>query len=168
MFVNTFYVFDQLSRLKRARKSIACFGVRPIKVIRNPKSKWFVTWQEFPAVKFDRYCTGFLLLISSDLIASMNAKWPYVRFFWIDDYWMTAMLGKEVGAKLLFRNQQIVLNGYKLNTTDMSNVTRIYGFHADHRIDRVNDMWQALLTHRRQALKTDNQTHPFELLISNN
>lgn len=127
-----------------------CFGVNPIKVSRNKKSKWYVTWEEFPQVKYDRYCTGFFLLISSELVPAMYAESFYVRFFWIDDYWMSAMLGKAVNAKLQFENNRVIIIPRKNRTAEyIKKIETLYAIHTDHQLNFLTEMWNhVLLNHK--------------------
>lgn len=149
MFVNTFHVLEQLRKSKLRNNTILCNGVNPIRVNRNRKSKWFVSWKEYPASRYDRYCTGFFLLISSELIEAMNREWPYVRFFWIDDYWMTAMLGQVINVTLEFDNNHIILNGFKIRDNYFKSLPMLYGAHADRDLSLVYSLWKSLLVNKK-------------------
>ena len=142
-------MLGQLRKSKLRNNTILCYGVNPIRVNRNRKSKWFVSWNEYPAARYDRYCTGFFLLISSELIEAMNREWPYVRFFWIDDYWMTAMLGQVVNVTLEFDNNHIILNGFKIRGNNFKSLSILYGAHADRDLTLVYSLWNSLLINNK-------------------
>ena len=130
-----------------------CNGVNAIRVSRNKKSKWYVTWEEFPNYRFDPYCTGFFVIISSELIPAMYEESQYVRFFWIDDYWMSAMLGKAVNVQLIFRNNHIIIKPEKIRENYKKRIDGLYGAHMDHDLNFLIEMWNHLLVSYGYAKK---------------
>lgn len=157
-------MLGQLRNSKLRNNTILCYGVGPIRVNRNRKSKWFISWKEYPTAIYDRYCTGFFLLISSELIEAMNREWPYVRFFWIDDYWMTAMLGQVVNVTLEFDNNHIFLKGYKIQDNYLKRLPTLYAVHTYHNFTLLNNFWNSLLM-IKGFVKKDN-SKSYSLLIN--
>lgn len=76
-------------------KLFACFLQSSMKVIRDPKNKWFVPKDELTSSVYLDFCSGWFYLTSIEslesIMLSMNeplAKNP----FWVDDVWVTGML----------------------------------------------------------------------------
>jgi len=164
VFVNTFNVLNELRSSKLKHGQIFCNGVNPMKVNRNRKSKWFVTWEEYPEVKYDRYCTGFFLLISRELIPAMYKEAPYVKFFWIDDYWMTGMVGKIVKSDLIFLNNHILINPFKIRTNYEKRLPTLYGVHTDHDINFLTEMWDKILLNHGYVKKDQSNFERFMII----
>ncbi|CAG5126142.1 unnamed protein product [Candidula unifasciata] len=84
------------TRVLPAREShtqlVLCNVWSRMKVIRDSKSKWFVSRQEFPDDYFPTYCSGSAFLLSGDLIQTLYHTALQTPFFWIDDYYVTGML----------------------------------------------------------------------------
>ena len=111
VFVNMFRLIHLTKTLKeKDAKSlkIYCNGWNSgANVNRNKKSKWYVSKKEFRNDKYDKYCSGFFLIIVNDLIPLLYNRSFHTPFFWVDDYWMTGMVAKEANVTLSFRNDII-------------------------------------------------------------
>lgn len=111
VIVNTFAIMNHLNKMKKykdyRKKTIICFGWEWAYVNRNKKSKWYVSQEEFSDKYYEKYCSGFFLLFTMDLVRGMYEVAKYVKFFWVDDYYMTGMLAKRVKATLEFHNGEI-------------------------------------------------------------
>lgn len=137
MFVNTYNVLELIRTSTIDTKTIICIGQYSVDVIRDPMSKWYVSPNEFSPEKYDTYCVGIFLLMSNELFASMNRQWPYVRFFWVDDYWMSAILGQKVNVTYDFRFESIIAYG---DRTALQNISSILGMHTDQDINLMREM----------------------------
>ncbi|BFZ10801.1 hypothetical protein BsWGS_13840 [Bradybaena similaris] len=81
-----------------------------MKVIRDSKSKWFVSRHEFPDDYFPTYCSGSAFLLSGDLIKTLYHTALQTPFFWIDDYYVTGMLVNKLKIQHTRLNSAYLLN----------------------------------------------------------
>ncbi|CAF0848500.1 unnamed protein product [Brachionus calyciflorus] len=91
--INTFKVLQFLKQVKLKPKTIACNLLYDSGVIRDVSSKWYLSVEEYAPDKFMDYCSGAAYIITSDVLEEMYNKSHYVHFVWIDDFYMTGLLG---------------------------------------------------------------------------
>lgn len=166
MFVNMLLVVNYLRRTRdeKLRGKILCYGVNPTRAIRNKKSKWYVSWQEYSQNNFDRYCTGFFLLMDGQLIASMYNESLYSKLFWIDDYWLTAVVGNRVNATLEFYNNIIVLDLFIIKNY-FQKLKHFFGIHTNQNLTLMNEIWYNT-TNKRPNRRHYNDTIHFETFFT--
>ena len=103
--LNLFTLLINLKRLgnRAPKRSVICQvnleGV--MKVIRNPKSKWYLSPNDYKYEYFKTYCAGLAYIITFDLIENMFELSRHVKFVWVDDFFMSGILPIVVGAKFL-------------------------------------------------------------------
>lgn len=69
-------------------------GIRPI---REPASKWFVTQSEFPGPTYPPFLSGWLYITTPKDSKTLVEASKTVRYFWIDDTYVTGLLAQVVG-----------------------------------------------------------------------
>lgn len=104
--VDIFKVWRHLKKLDDykliSNKTILCYVWNKPKPIRNVKSKWYLTKQEFEPNYFATYCSGSAFLLTLELAKEMYNVSKLTKFFWIDDYFVTGMLVRTLNVS--FRN----------------------------------------------------------------
>ena len=68
-------------------------------VSRNNVDKWSLTKEEYERDWFGSYCSGSAFVLTNDLVVNMFNISFYIPFFWIDDYYISGLLPRAVGAK---------------------------------------------------------------------
>lgn len=100
-FVDIFQLFDFISRnYGFSPQSTMLCNVFPegTEVRRFPEnkntraSKWSVRYDEYPHAVYPRYCGGLAYLATTDVIARILDVSDRVKFFWIDDVFVTGIL----------------------------------------------------------------------------
>ena len=102
VIVNTYKLFTEiLPEFEKKSKSILCNHILPgtMLIIRDKKSKWYVNENEFKGQKFyPRYCSGFFVMITNDVIPAIYQSAFKTPFFWVDDVYLYGLLpGKAEG-----------------------------------------------------------------------
>lgn len=91
-------------------KVVLCNLWTRMKVMRDPKSKWFIPPSEFAPDYFPPYCSGSAFLLSADLAPRLYRVSLDKPFFWVDDYYVTGILVNSLGLKHLRYNDVYLLN----------------------------------------------------------
>lgn len=66
------------------------------RAMRSFRSKWRISYQEYPEKYYPRYCAGWALLYSPDLVYGLYEKAQKHKYLWIDDVLITGILMKEL------------------------------------------------------------------------
>ena len=102
MIVDTFALIDHLKSLNNHNaikpRTVLCNFMNKAMVFRDKKSKWYISRQEHRQNRFGKYCSGAAFVLTSDMAAELYRMSFYVRFFWIDDYYITGLLVRAIRA----------------------------------------------------------------------
>lgn len=150
VIINMFLLRQHLKRLdslgdKAPKHSIMCYIYKRMKVVRNKKSKWYLSKDEFKDDRFKTYCSGAAFLITSDLVRPMFEASLEVPFFWIDDYYVTGLLAEAVKAKFQPLNSiymftpSVVKRAFVYKKPD----SVVFGHfsHLNDTIDQMMEIW---------------------------
>ena len=100
VIMNTYKMFTEiLPEFEKKSKSILCNHIFPgtMLIIRDKKSKWYVNENEFKGQKFyPRYCSGFFVMITNDVIPEIYKSAFKTPFFWVDDVYLYGLLPGKV------------------------------------------------------------------------
>lgn len=106
VFVNIFNLVRHVSSLYQrnfaTENTIACYVWHKVKVLRDPKKKWYVTKEEYAGDVYPTYCSGAAFLLTGDLPPRLYNESLYTKFFWIDDFFITGQLAEQL--KVEFRS----------------------------------------------------------------
>lgn len=76
---------------------LMCYLIRSPHVKRSQRSKWRVSFKEYPGRKYPTYCAGWGILMSPDVVFKLYLLSSKERFFWVDDVHVTGTLATQVG-----------------------------------------------------------------------
>ena len=102
MFVDFDLILSKFKFMTSMKKMIFCSdkdaGTAPI--IRNPISPWYVDPNEFKGLDYfpETYCSGCIVILSTDLIPLLYQAAFTTPFFWIDDYYLFGDLPAKVNG----------------------------------------------------------------------
>ncbi|XP_076446075.1 beta-1,3-galactosyltransferase 1-like [Babylonia areolata] len=101
VFINPFLFYHvYYPRFQPRNRTIACH-LRPINTspIQRNKGKWKVQDYEFRGYKHYpvRYCNGYVVIITPDIIRAMYFAAYTTPFFWVDDVYLYGLLPAKVG-----------------------------------------------------------------------
>jgi len=166
IFINTFSLVTHLQKIssqrgKPVRELLLCLVWYRMKVMRDPRSKWYLSPSEFAADVFPTYCSGSAFIMTPDVAAAMfNASFR-VPFFWVDDFYVTGLLAREVGVSHKNFNSVYMLSPsaflQKFTEPNLS-LTLVVG-HV-HKLNSLKIVWNKVLTEHRQRKNgvSDNAT----------
>lgn len=138
------YLNSEEVRNYGTRNLIICNQWTRMKVIRDKKSKWYVSPTEYPDDFFSPYCSGSAFVMSADVVKSMYKASFYVPFFWVDDFYVTGMLVKRINAQHKRLNDGYILNSkvaLEKLTGDSAHVLKF--FHVN-KMNHIYKMWKIL------------------------
>jgi hypothetical protein len=78
-----FNLFDNQKSL------ILCRVFRDGQVVRNPKSKWFLSKQEYAESNLGTYCQGMAFAFSGNLLPKMLQNMKRVQYLWVKNFNVT-------------------------------------------------------------------------------
>ena len=155
IFVNIFSLVTHLQRISQQRSKpvtelLLCLVWYHMKVIRDTRSKWYISATEYPDNVFPTYCSGSAFIMTPDVASAMfNASFR-VPFFWVDDFYVTGLLAGEVGVSHQNFNSVYMLSpsAFLQKFTDPKvSLTLVIG-HV-HKINSLKMVWNKVLAEQR-------------------
>ena len=147
IFVNMYPIVRKLKE-PRMKKFLMCLkwkGNMP--VLRDPKSKWYVSKDEYKADMFVPYCSGCAYIMSSETAVSLHNASYYVNFFWVDDVHITGTLAKEAKVPFIDISQHYVLDFQEFQNKFHTNITSAIKecyFSHHGRPESMKALWEAI------------------------
>ncbi|XP_052897243.1 lactosylceramide 1,3-N-acetyl-beta-D-glucosaminyltransferase [Anopheles moucheti] len=100
VFINTPVLYNALARVAPQRNLLLCQLVTKLSVKRTYRSKWFVSWREYPARYYPPHCPGYSILYSPDVAWQLYREAQRQPFFWIDDVHITGTVAQQVNVTI--------------------------------------------------------------------
>uniref|UniRef100_A0A182JRX3 Hexosyltransferase n=1 Tax=Anopheles christyi TaxID=43041 RepID=A0A182JRX3_9DIPT len=100
VFINTPILYNALQRVVPQRNLLLCQLVTKLSVKRTHRSKWFVSWREYPARYYPPHCPGYSILYSPDVAWQLYREAQRQPFFWIDDVHITGTVAQQVNVTI--------------------------------------------------------------------
>ncbi|XP_059608217.1 beta-1,3-galactosyltransferase 5-like [Phlebotomus argentipes] len=88
VFVNTPYISQFIQRVGHLDNFITCRVISDSKVFRDKNSKWYVTSEEYPNETYPAYCSGWGILLTTDVAQKLHKAAETTPFFWVDDVYV--------------------------------------------------------------------------------
>ncbi|XP_001352647.4 beta-1,3-galactosyltransferase 5 [Drosophila pseudoobscura] len=79
---------------------LLCRPVKAPRVKRSYRSKWRVTYKEYPYRYYPDYCPGFAIVYAPDVARRLFKAAQKAKYFWVDDALITGVLAKETHTKI--------------------------------------------------------------------
>lgn len=73
-----------------------CVLIRNAMVLRSYRSKWRVSFKEYPYRRYPPYCIGWAILYSPDVAFTLYKAAQISDYFWIDDVHITGILAEKM------------------------------------------------------------------------
>ncbi|XP_054718029.1 beta-1,3-galactosyltransferase 5-like [Uloborus diversus] len=97
IFQLTSFLKDTFGQTGGVANLIMCYLVHSPHVKRSQRSKWRVSFREYPFRKYPTYCSGWGVLMSPDVVFKLYLLSSKVPYFWIDDVHITGTLASRLG-----------------------------------------------------------------------
>lgn len=157
VFVNMFVLVRHLRQLEATdgrpvRGLLQCMVWRRMKVVRDPKSKWYISREEYRPNFFPTYCSGLAFLLSTDVIVSMYNASLSMPFFWVDDFYVTGLLAARIGVKhrSLSGAYSVRANYFRQEFTDKEKQRALMFGHV-HDLNDFVEVWQQVVHYETHA-----------------
>lgn len=150
IITNTFILLKHLNRLKmykiEKKRTIMCLVWVHMRVMRDPKSKWYISKDDYKPDYFSKYCSGSAYILTNDLPKIMFNRSFYTKFFWVDDFYMTGLLANASNVTHEFFNSLYIISPSFVEQ-------RFYGKKSDYTvfghlirsINKVYSIWDFIL-----------------------
>ncbi|XP_014663144.1 PREDICTED: beta-1,3-galactosyltransferase 5-like [Priapulus caudatus] len=103
------YQVAQLLLPRRGQKRLClCNEWIGMPVLRDRASKWYVSEAEYEGRVFKPYCSGWAMLLTTDVARGLDHIAPSMPYFWIDDVHVSGPLLDKIGVKRIQLNQYFV------------------------------------------------------------
>ncbi|XP_076308691.1 beta-1,3-galactosyltransferase 5-like [Tachypleus tridentatus] len=77
---------------------VLCYLIEKPSVKRSQRSKWHVSFTEYPWKYYPPYCSGWAVVMSPDVIFGLYIQSSRVPYFWVDDVHVSGTLVKKLGV----------------------------------------------------------------------
>ena len=159
IFVNIFNLVSHLRSISAhkatVKRLLLCLVWYRMKVIRDPKSKWYLSKSEFSEDYFPTYCSGSAYVMSTDVVVDMYNTSLQTPFFWVDDFYITGLLARKIGIEHHKFNSVYVLGPsvfYEKFTEANKWQTLVFG-HV-HNLNQMQHVWNRILEERKSSKKS--------------
>ena len=158
IFVNIFNVINHLQTLEKYEEGqnvqglLLCLVWYRMKVVRDPKSKWYLSKSEFSQDYFPTYCSGSAFVMTTDVMKAMYNASQFTPFFWVDDFYVTGLLAQKVGVVHKKFNSVYSLgpSTFMDKFSDESK-WRTYTFGHVHNLNNMITIWRKVVDDRENA-----------------
>jgi Galactosyltransferase len=103
VYINVGRVVSYLNSLgedpAEATAAIYCDVMKRARVKRSFRSKWRVTFAEFPLYYYPDYCSGWFIVYVRSTIAHLLRQIESVPYLWVDDVYVTGLLAQKAGVE---------------------------------------------------------------------
>lgn len=155
ILVNPFVLYKHLKtmdRLARPKNSIICHKFTHMKVQRSPKNKWFVSKDEYKGNYFSKYCSGSAFILTNDLPKKMYVSSLHMKFFWVDDFYITGLLIRASKGDYIKLNSAYIISSRFVETRFLGRQTDLTIFgHLGvlyNPLNKAYSIWRFLISRR--------------------
>lgn len=139
------FLNNSLSRFG-SRKLILCTPFIQAIVKRSWRSKWRVSFSEYPYKYYPNYCPGWAIIYSPDVVFELYREAQRSEYFWIDDVHITGILAKRLNLKHTPLENLVLSKGevnkiIEMNSTE--NSVFLYGS-PDLKQDVIYKLWNVV------------------------
>lgn len=114
MFINVPKLLQFIEKKHADKRTIYGRLAKKWKPIRNNKSKYYVSLEQFKPPIFPHFCTGPAYLITSDCVKDLYEKALNLTYLKLEDVYTTGIVAEKVGVKRVlvneFLNRRIAFN----------------------------------------------------------
>jgi hypothetical protein len=110
VFVNTPALYKTLETFSNQTETstpgnlIVCTEVVNPRPKRSYRSKWRISYEEYPEKFFPNYCSGFSIFYTADVVTKLYNLTQNLPYFWIDDVHITGIVRKKLNISITSRS----------------------------------------------------------------
>ena len=101
-------------------KFLLCPVWRGLPILRDPNSKWYASYEQVPKVgekgkeSYPTDCSGWLWITSPGTSRAISEASQVVRFFWIDDVWVSGFIADHLKIQHQVREKKLYISNFHL------------------------------------------------------
>ncbi|CAF1228158.1 unnamed protein product [Rotaria sordida] len=174
--VNTFTLINHLKFLDKfnpnREQTILCLLWQAMNVMRDSKSKWYLSKEDFPFERFPPYCSGSAYIFTGDMAAKMYNASLYIPFFWVDDYYITGAVASAANVTYTQLGSLYTIPEQIAHSRFMSSkafYTIMFG-HFPGSMNNMREIWRRILLNQKYKYPTRVPSNSFswdETILSN-
>ncbi|XP_077508541.1 beta-1,3-galactosyltransferase 5-like [Amblyomma americanum] len=92
VLVNVFALSSYVGSSAMRQNGIHCHLLSKVAPQREPKSKWYVTKDEYPLDEYPAYCVGAAFMMQPAVLTRLYEASMHVPIFWVEDVYITGIL----------------------------------------------------------------------------
>ncbi|XP_055701839.1 beta-1,3-galactosyltransferase 5-like [Phlebotomus papatasi] len=147
IFVNTPLMWKYIYRMRNKRNFMFCVISWKPGVIRDERSKWYVSPEEYPNETYPVYCPGCGVLLTIDVAQKLHKAAETTPFFWVDDVYVLGILREKINVRITHTenmhmgsqiSDEIISN--KRNITDVDH----YIFSFELKNEHIRQFWNVV------------------------
>ncbi|CAH1784904.1 unnamed protein product [Owenia fusiformis] len=159
IFVNMFNLLRHLKSISMhdlgRTKLVLCLTWHAMKVLRDKNSKWYIAKEEFEPDHFPPYCSGSAFIFSTDVVKDMFEISLTIKFFWVDDYYITGALVNKLGLNHTQFISVYSLQKPKFEENFSGPKGDLYIFAHTHEADKIRKVWKRIISKEGKSMKSD-------------
>lgn len=110
--------------------------------MRDVTSKWYIAYKDFKPEYFTPYCSGSAYMFTGDLIQKMYDKSKFIKFFWVDDFYITGLLAQAINATYHQFNSMYIVNTGLVESRFLHEQRQTAFGHTPGNINRLLKIWK--------------------------
>lgn len=124
------------------QSAIHCRVWSKSKPTRRRSSKWFVSHSDFLGRMFPPYCSGSAYFITGGAASALLKASTRSKFLWVDDVYITGVLAKEGGVRLVKADHLYELYGRRYKNSVVHGVRVFLHVERDRIYDVMKSIWK--------------------------
>ncbi|XP_064546782.1 uncharacterized protein LOC135434213 [Drosophila montana] len=142
MFINVPRLLSFLKQLEKRKQKRAIFGrlAKKWKPIRNKKSKYYVSTDQFPASVFPSFTTGPAYVMTGEVVHDLYVRSLKTVYLKLEDVFTTGIVAQSLGIERLHVNE-FVNRRISFNPCNIRNAISVHMIKSNEQFD----LWKKLL-----------------------
>lgn len=124
-----------------------CFLIPYPNPKRSQRSKWRVSFKEYKNRKYPPYCSGWIIVMSPDVVFRLYLETFQVPYFWVDDVYISGILAQRINIQHIDLTYKLAITEEKIKnwlTDDKLTLPSMFGY-PDMDISTINGLWKKTL-----------------------
>lgn len=142
MFINVPKLLNFVKQLEKHKDKRVIFGrlAKKWKPIRNKKSKYYVSTDQFPAAVFPSFTTGPAYVMTGDIVQDLYVRALKTVYLKLEDVFTTGIVAQSLGIERLHVNE-FVNRRISFNPCNIRNAISVHMIKSNEQFD----LWKKLL-----------------------
>ena len=113
---------------------------------KSKSNKWFVSKDEYPYKLYPRFCLGFAVIFSSDVVERLYKRSLATKPFWIDDVWMTGIVRAKLHIPIETSEIDLAIKPFNIHPEKQVGIGEALFYLADtcKPCGRWRDLWSRI------------------------